>query len=281
VLYSQANTEDRENRISNTLFQQQLALSTPDAYNPFSGGCTTSFSAGDCTPSQAAAIRAITVPVFRRNETSIALWDFKVSRPDLFTIWAGDIGIAAGVELRHEEFLDDRDPRQDGTVNFTDSISGLTTNDLMGNNPTLDTQGERDVSSAYVELAVPLVSPEMNVPLVQSIDMQLAARYENFDTFGDVTKPKVALSWRHAAPLGLERRLPRAQPAAAVRDRPAALQHAHRPHLLRGRPARWPHHAGPVHHHLSGPRPVGHLQPSGLDRPPAGGIGKPYLRRRA
>jgi iron complex outermembrane receptor protein len=119
-----------------------------------------------------------------------------VSRPDLFQIWSGDVGAAIGVEARRETFLDDRDPRQDGTSNFTDIISGLTTNDLQGNNPTLDTRGSRTVQSAYAEFQVPLVSDEMNIPLVQSVDMQLAVRHENFDTFGGVTKPKVALSWR-------------------------------------------------------------------------------------
>lgn len=196
LLYSRADTEDRENRVSNTLFQQQLGLSTPDAYNPFNGGCVADYAAGDCTPSNAAAIAAITVPVTRRNSTSIASWDFKVSRSDLLTIWAGDIGAAIGVEARRETFKDDRDPRQDGSMMFVDRISGLTTNDLQGNNMTLDTKGSRDVQSAYVELQVPLVSPEMNIPLVQQVDMQLAVRHENFDTFGGVTKPKVALSWR-------------------------------------------------------------------------------------
>ncbi len=196
LLYSQADTEDKENRISNTLFQQALARSTPDAYNPFNGGCLTDLANGDCTPSQRAAIDSFTVPVFRRNQTSIASWDLKFSRPALFTIWAGDVGIAAGVELRHETFEDDRDPRQDGTLEFTDMISGLTTNDLLGNSGSLDTEGERDVQSAYAELAVPLVSEDMNIPLVQSVDVQLAVRHENFDTFGSVTKPKVALSWR-------------------------------------------------------------------------------------
>jgi iron complex outermembrane recepter protein len=198
LLYTEASTEDRENRISNTLFQRQLALSTPDAYNPFNGGCLIDIAAGDCTPSQAAAIRAITVPVYRRNSTSLASWDFKVSRPDLFTLWAGDVGAAVGVETRRETFLDDRDARQDGTANFTDIISGLTTNDLQGNSGSLDTRGSRIVQSGYVELQVPLVSEDMDVPLVQNIDMQLAARYENFDTFGSVTKPKIALSWRPA-----------------------------------------------------------------------------------
>lgn len=197
LLYSMASTEDRENRVSNTLFQQQLALSTPDAYNPFNGGCTTNLAAGDCTPSQLAAIQAITVPVFRRNRTSIASWDFKVSRPDLFTIWSGDVGAAFGIEARRETFVDDRDPRQDGTIIFDDIINTApVTNDLMGNSASLDTRGNRTVQSAYAEFQVPLVSPQMDIPFAQSIDMQLAARIENFDTFGSVTKPKVALSWR-------------------------------------------------------------------------------------
>jgi outer membrane receptor protein involved in Fe transport len=197
LLYTQANSEDKENRVSNTLFQQQLALSTPDAYNPFNGGCVDDFDGGDCTPSQQAAIEAITVPTYRRNETSLASWDFKVSRPDLISIWSGDVGLAAGIELRHEEFIDDRDPRQDGSVTFRDAINtAIFTNDLMGNSPSLDTRGERDVASGYVEVRAPLISPDMEIPLAQSVDLQLAVRYEDFDTFGDVTKPKVALSWR-------------------------------------------------------------------------------------
>jgi len=34
----------------------------------------------------------------------------------------------------------------------------------------------------------------MNVSLVQSLDVQLAARYENFSDVGDVLKPKIAVS---------------------------------------------------------------------------------------
>lgn len=196
LLYTSATATDRENRISNTLFQQQLALSTPDAYNPFNGGCQPDYSVGDCAPSQAAAIRAITVLATRRSRTSLASWDLKLSKPDLFTNWAGDVGAAIGLEARRETYFDDRDPRQDGTINFTDIISGLTTNDLLGNSPSKDTRGSRTVRSAYAEFQLPLVSEDMNIPFAQKIDMQLAARYENSDSFGDVTKPKVALSWR-------------------------------------------------------------------------------------
>src|SRR3546814_20653819 len=38
ALYSQATVRDVQDGISATLLQQNLALSTPDAYNPFSGG---------------------------------------------------------------------------------------------------------------------------------------------------------------------------------------------------------------------------------------------------
>jgi iron complex outermembrane recepter protein len=198
LLYTRADSEDNENRVSNTLFQEALGRSTPDAYNPFNGGCLDNLQNGDCTPTLASTIDDITVNVYRRNSTSLASWDAKFSRPDLISLWAGDVGIAAGVELRRETFSDDRDPRLDGTVNFVDSISGLVASDVMGQSSTLDTKGSRNVQSAFVELAVPLVSPDMNIPLAQSVDMQLAVRHENFDEFGGVTKPKVALSWRPA-----------------------------------------------------------------------------------
>lgn len=197
LLYSEAYTQDTTfNAVSNTLFQQQLALATPDAYNPFNGGSLTDLQRGDATPSPAAALDAMRISVYRRGKTSLASWDFKISRPDLFRIWSGDIGVATGVEFRRETFSDNRDPRLDGSVGYLDPISGVTSSDVMGSSPTNDTQGARNVGSAFVEFAVPLVSPDMHIPLVQNIDLQLAGRYESFDQFGDVTKPKVALSWR-------------------------------------------------------------------------------------
>jgi outer membrane receptor protein involved in Fe transport len=35
----------------------------------------------------------------------------------------------------------------------------------------------------------------MNVPLVRSLDMQIAGRFEDYSDFGSVTKPKVAVAW--------------------------------------------------------------------------------------
>ena len=42
---------------------------------------------------------------------------------------------------------------------------------------------------------MPVISQDMDIPLVRSIDLQLAGRYENYSDFGSVAKPKVAIAW--------------------------------------------------------------------------------------
>jgi len=196
LLYSHAKAEDTSDGISATLLQRQLALSTPDAYNPFSGGDPANPSIGDASPSSQAAIDAIRIKTERISTSSLTLADLKVSKADLFALPAGDLGFAAGVEWRRETQQDDRDPRLDGTITFTDSVTGITYgNDLIGSSPSPDTKGKRKVFSAYAELAIPVVSPEMDVPFVHNLEFQLAGRYEDFSDVGDVAKPKVAGAW--------------------------------------------------------------------------------------
>ncbi len=194
-LHSEAETTDITNRVSNTLFQQAINGTTADAYNIFAGGNTTDTNAPGTFNSQA-SIDSFLVPVSRVGETSLTLADFKVSSGSFYALPAGDIGIALGAEFRREEFTDDRDARLDGTIVFTDSVTGnVIGSDIMGSSPTPDTNGDRDVFSAFAELAVPLVSENMNIPLIYSLDAQLAIRAEDYSDVGSVAKPKVALSW--------------------------------------------------------------------------------------
>jgi len=196
LLYSEAEATDSSNAVNLTALQANLALSTPDAYNPFSGGCVNDTSFGDCTPSSQAAIDAITTDLKRVSKTTLALWDFKVSRPDVFTLPGGPVGMALGVEARRETQRDDRDADLDGTNIFRDSVSGeISQSNIAAVSSNPDTYGKREVYSAYVEFAVPVVSPEMNIPLVRSLDFQLAGRYEHYSDFGDVAKPKIAMAW--------------------------------------------------------------------------------------
>ncbi|GAW40975.1 Vitamin B12 transporter BtuB precursor [Brevundimonas sp. SH203] len=196
LLYSEAEATDTSNAVNLTALQANLALSTPDAYNPFSGGCVNDTNYGDCTPSSQAAIDAITTDLTRTSKTTLALWDFKVSRADIFTLPGGPVGMALGVEARRETQRDDRDADLDGTNVFRDSVSGdVSQSNIAAVSSNPDTYGKREVYSAYVEFAVPVVSPEMNIPLVRSLDLQLAGRYEHYSDFGDVAKPKIAMAW--------------------------------------------------------------------------------------
>lgn len=195
-LHSFATAKDSSFAVRTSALQKSLALSTPDAYNPFNGGCIATPSFGDCTPSSQAALDAIGFQLERNSRTTLTMIDFRASRGDIITLPAGPVGIAVGGELRRETQRDDRDSAVDGSSPFVDAVSGLTTiSDAIAVSDNPDTYGKRSVAAAYAELAVPLVSPDMNVPLVRSFDLQLAGRYEHYSDFGSVARPKIAAAW--------------------------------------------------------------------------------------
>lgn len=197
-LHSQAKTKDSTNRISNTLFQEAIGRNDATAYNVFAGGNLTDTNAPNFANDQT-TIDGFMVDIKRDGTTKLTLADAKFSNPAIFSMKAGDVGVAVGGEWRHESYQDDRDDRLDGTITFTDSVTGVTNlSDVMGSSPTPDTNGSRDVFGAFIEFAVPVVSPEMDIPLVHSLDVQLAARAESYSDAGEVLKPKIAASWHLA-----------------------------------------------------------------------------------
>jgi len=104
--------------------------------------------------------------------------------------------MALGVEVRRETQRDDRDSAVDGSSPFVDMVSGeVTVSDAAAVSDNPDTYGKRTVAAAYAELAVPVVSEDMNVPLMRRFDLQLAGRWEHYSDFGSVARPKVAAAW--------------------------------------------------------------------------------------
>ena len=176
-VYSEASGDDiASNRISNTLLAEALFDPTPAAYNPFSGGIDSN-------------IERVQVQVYRKTETTLGMWDLKFSNPELFEMPAGPAGMLVGAEIRRESFKDDRDPRLDGTIDFLDyeGDSYPQTSDVVGSSPTPDGSGSRVTTSLFAEL---------QLPVLETLDVQLAARYEDFDDVGDTTVGKLAFGWR-------------------------------------------------------------------------------------
>jgi iron complex outermembrane receptor protein len=196
VVYSEAETVDStDNRVSATLFQQSLMMDTADAYNVFTGvDIMDPTSPHDPTRNSLESITPFRINVKRESDTSLTLVDFKISNPDVFSLPAGNVGMAVGVEWREEDFTENRDSRSDGSITFTDQVTGefLNFSDIVGSSASPDADGERRVTSLFAEFLVPLLR---DIPLVQSLDLQVAVRHEDFSDVGSVTKPKFALSW--------------------------------------------------------------------------------------
>lgn len=201
ALYTWATAADTQVNFSSTKLQAAINRTTPDAYNPFNGGCTTTPSIGDCTPNNPATIDSFRIEATRRNKTTLALADLKLSTPNLLNLWSGNtVGVAAGIEIRQETYTDDRSSYQAGVLGvdntYTDAVTGIFYgSDLGGASTRPDIYGKRTVKSAYAELAVGLVDPDMNVPLMRRLDFQAAGRYESYSDVGSVAKPKIAGSW--------------------------------------------------------------------------------------
>ena len=197
VLYSKANTLDSANRINTSLFQEAVnSTDESTAYNIFSGASLSDPNSVDDTDIPQSVIESFMINVERESETELASLDAKVSRPDLFSMPAGEVGFAAGVEYRYESFFDKRSDDLNGTLFFTDLV-GLTSTEIasqvLGSSPTPDASGSRNVVSVFAEFAIPLIA---DLPLIESLDLQVAGRYEDFSDVGSVFKPKFALAWR-------------------------------------------------------------------------------------
>ena len=174
---SKATSDDvTSNRMSNNLLKEALNDATAAAYNPFSAN------------NYATNIERTLIDVYRKGSSELTMFDFKMSNNELWTLPAGDVGLLLGFELRDEEMDDDRDPRLDGTITYTD-YEGDTyplVADVLNSSPTGDVSGSRDVTSFFAEL---------QIPVAEKVDMQLALRNEDFSDFGSATVGKLALGW--------------------------------------------------------------------------------------
>ncbi len=190
ILHSEAETNDlAKNRVRASAFQAAINNTDPSqAYNPFNGSNINDLNGFDTTVNPNGVITPFLVDVSRDSKTSLSLVDFKVTNNALWEMPAGDIGAAIGIEYRREGFEDDRDSLLDGSTPFVDAITGetLSGSDVLGSSPTPDSDGSRNVFSAYAELLI---------PLTENIEAQLAVRHEDFSDAGSATKPKLALFW--------------------------------------------------------------------------------------
>ncbi|MBA4136311.1 MAG: hypothetical protein C0518_03225 [Opitutus sp.] len=126
-------------------------------------------------PNSDAFSRALFTSSSGMNKGDGSAWDASITNGSLFTLPGGDVGLAAGAEIRNDRLQTNPD-----TAAYLGSGGGQ------------PLRGERDVMSAYVELTAPLFSKTS----FGSAEAQLAVRHENYSDFGKTTKPKAGLKLR-------------------------------------------------------------------------------------
>jgi len=104
----------------------------------------------------------------------------KIDGP-LFSMPAGEVRVAAGVEYsRYKLYL-----KAQNTLNLTNTYQ-----------TSRYTKSDREVSSGFAEVFVPIVSDANALPFVQSLDLSAAIRYDDYSDAGTTTNPKIGLTWR-------------------------------------------------------------------------------------
>jgi outer membrane receptor protein involved in Fe transport len=176
----------------------QAAISRTDAqaYNPFGYTFRVANNAvvADAPFKNPAAVVDSFAAVYSRSaRSSISSVDARATGR-LFELWGSDVMTAVGIEHRKEDLKDIRPPFSG--ENPADSGLDTTNNDFLLHPPRPDVIGERDVTSVYAELVVPLVARERALPLINSLEFTASARYESYSDFGDTVKPKAGLNWR-------------------------------------------------------------------------------------
>lgn len=107
----------------------------------------------------------------RIGKSTMKSLDFKASG-SIFEMEHGDLMLAFGGEYREESISDNPDDQ-------------FLRGEVFGTEAT-QANGSRDNMSVF---------GEMSIPVLDSLEVQLAARYEDYSDFGDTTNPKVSFFW--------------------------------------------------------------------------------------
>ena len=54
---------------------------------------------------------------------------------------------------------------------------------------------QRNVWAVYAEFVLPLISADMEIPLIRNFTMDFAGRWDHYDSFGDAKNPKISFNW--------------------------------------------------------------------------------------
>jgi iron complex outermembrane receptor protein len=130
---------------------------------------------GPNTPEISAAVQATNfVGTVFEGKSKSSIWDGKISG-EIFSMPAGRAALAVGAQVMSEDFTQTPAP-----VLASGDLSGFGGNVLA-------VDKSRDSHAAFAEL---------NVPLLKTLEGNVAVRYDHYSDFGNTTNPKYSLRWQ-------------------------------------------------------------------------------------
>ncbi len=148
-------------------------------------GCVPIDIFGQGQPLTAAQLAYVTYPDAEQTNTTEDDVTLDVNG-DPFSLWAGPVSIATGVEWRREAFRETADP----ISAQTNTITGVPGPLRLGNY--VAGSGAFQVAEGYIETVVPLLK---DLPFVRTLDFNGAVRVTNYSTRGNVFTWKAGLSY--------------------------------------------------------------------------------------
>lgn len=134
------------------------------------------FLYGNLTPEQLAFLQVPDTGNTIYKQTTLS----GLVRGELFTLPAGPVGVALGVEHRQFE--------------IDDKPGFYSRNNLQwGFSSAVDTQGEDKVSEIFGEVEIPVVKGK---PLFEDLTVNLSGRYFDYDSYGSDSVYKAGLNWQ-------------------------------------------------------------------------------------
>jgi iron complex outermembrane recepter protein len=164
LLYAQNVTTSTDGNLGADAPLQRLLnnTSTATALNPFG-------------PSAPGVVESLRTTTNRRSATAVRSGDVQATGT-VFALPAGNVGLAVGAEYRKESIKDNPDPL-------------VITGGVVGAGGSSGVTGYRDVQAFYAELLI---------PILRSLEAQIAGRHEKYSDFGQSEKPKIGVKWRPA-----------------------------------------------------------------------------------
>lgn len=158
----------------------------PNAINPHTGARYSSFATTGCVPFTVFGNGSVSPEAaawFNTNSLNTSKLEQmvvsgSVSNSALFTLPAGDVGFAGGIEYRKEKSQENTDPLAALGLTFLNAIPSR--------------GGEYDVKEVFAETSIPLLA---GLTGVERLAVDLAGRYSDYSSVGSTTTWNVGLDW--------------------------------------------------------------------------------------